>query len=108
MLAYAPPAATTRRYAVEVSGWDSSECFFVENADLLWNEETGKRVVLARKLREHSILFVRLLQQGLAERSHPVVYEAQLVGRTLSGRNEFVLHPLAPKPRERESVLAPR
>lgn len=80
----------------------------MENADLLWNEETGKRVVLARQLREHSILFIRLLQQGLAERSHPVVYQAQFVGRAVSGRNEFVLHPLAPKLREREPVVAHR
>lgn len=105
MLAYAPPAAT-RRYAVEVSGWDSSECFFVENADLLWNEETGKRVALVRRLPEPSILFVRLLQQGPSERSHPVVYEAQFAGRGLSGRNEFVLHPVVPKLREGEPVLA--
>lgn len=107
MLSYVH-SPVTRRYSVEVSGWDSSESFLVVNCELFWNEETGKRVLLARKLRDHAILFVRLLQRGHSERSHPVVYEAQLVGRALNGRNEFQLNILPPKVGERERWLQPK
>jgi len=67
----------TSVYSVEVSGWDSNQSFFVEKSDLEWNEETGKRVVLSRRVREGSILFVRLLQPTAQERSYPVAYVAE-------------------------------
>lgn len=38
----------TRLYAVEISGWDSMEYFFVEKCELEWNEESGKQVALKR------------------------------------------------------------
>lgn len=104
MLRYGHSAAT-RRYAVEVSGWDSSECFFVVNCELLWNEETGKHVALTQKLRQHAVLFVRLLQRGHSERSHPVVYEAEFTGRAPSGKNEFRLNMLAPQLSEHQPSL---
>lgn len=92
----------TQKFAVEVSGWDRSERFFVENCDLLWNEETGKHVVLAQKLRDDAILFVRLLQSGPAEQSHPVVYEAVFLGKAETGGSRFRLKSVVPRTAELE------
>lgn len=96
MLDYAQPLAT-RKFAVEVSGWDKSERFFVENCDLLWSEESGKHVVLAQKLRDRAILFVRLLESGPSERSHPVVYQAEFVEKAEKGGSRFRLQSVAPR-----------
>ena len=96
----------TRFFAVEVSGWDSSQSFFVEKCDLIWNEESGKHVALKRPLREKTLLFVRLLQSAEADRCHPVVYRAELVGRTNGGLGQFRLHAIAPQLKEAKSTLA--
>lgn len=91
-----------RLYAVEVSGWDSSQSFFVEKCELLWTEGIGKRVVLRQKLRESTILFVRLLQTSENDRGHPVVYEAELVGSTDNGLRQFRLTAAIPRLKEAE------
>ena len=83
---------TTRLYAVEVSGWDSAERFFVERCELEWDEESCKQVELKRALGENTLLLVRLLQDGDSDRSHPVVYEAEWVGETTSGLQQFRLN----------------
>jgi hypothetical protein len=49
---------------------------------------------------------VRLLQPGEADRSHPVVYEAKLVGKTRTGRQLFRLNRAVPHLREQESSAA--
>jgi hypothetical protein len=96
----------TLLYAVEVSGWDTAEDFFVEKCELEWNEESGKRVVLKSMLSDSAILLVRLLQAGETDRSHPVVYEAELVGKTKSGLHQFRLNRAVPRLREQESSAA--
>ena len=105
MIPYAR-SPSTRIYMVEVSGWDSSHNFFVEKCDLVWNENSDKHVALKRTLRDSTTLFVRLLQGGEAERSHPVVYQAELVGRTANGLLKFRLTAAAPRLRETEDFLA--
>jgi hypothetical protein len=52
----------TDSYAVEASGWDSDQIFFVEKAELEWNEATGKHLTLTRSLCPGSMIFLRLLQ----------------------------------------------
>jgi hypothetical protein len=79
-------------YAVEVSGWDSTERFFVERCELEWDEESSKQVELKRALGENTLLLVRLLQDGDSDRSHPVVYEAEWLGETKSGLQQFRLN----------------
>lgn len=49
-------------YPVEASGWDSDQSFFVEKAELEWNERTGKHVTLSRSLSPGSMIFLGLLQ----------------------------------------------
>jgi len=46
---------------VEVSGWDEDEIFFVERAELGWDEFAGKHITLTRMLSEGSII-IRNLQ----------------------------------------------
>jgi len=87
----------TSLYRVEVSGWDSSQSFFVEKSELEWNEETGKCVVLSHKLNEDALIFVRLLQHAAPDRSEAVAYEANFVGRTQDGKNQFRLVQAQPR-----------
>jgi hypothetical protein len=89
------PLATT--YRVEVSGWDAGQNFFVEKSDLEWSEETGKHLFLRRSLRDHSLLFVRLMHSTSTEHSHPVPYEVEALGSTDGGYFGFRLHPILPK-----------
>jgi hypothetical protein len=84
-------------YAVEVSGWDGTENFFVEKCELEWNEGSGKQVALKRKLNDNAVLLVRLLEMDDSNRSHPVVYEAELVGKTSGGLHQFRLKVVVPR-----------
>ena len=83
-------------YPVEISGWDCAEKFFVEKCELEWSEESGKQVALKRSLNEKAILLVRLLQTHDSDRSHPVAYEAQWIGKTKQGLQQFRLNMVAP------------
>jgi hypothetical protein len=99
----------TRLYSVEISGWDGKEDFFVEKCELEWNEETGKRVALKRALNDRAILLVRLLQTGDSDPSQPVVYQAEVIGKTRSGPYQFRFNVVAPRLREEESsALQPK
>jgi hypothetical protein len=93
-------------YEVEVSGWDSAENFFVEKCDLEWNEDSGKQVALKRTLNDGAILLVRLLRPGESDRSHPVAFEAELVGKTKNGLHQFRLNRAVPRLREQASSAA--
>jgi hypothetical protein len=95
----------TSLYRVEVSGWDTTQSFFVEKSDLEWNEETGKSVILSHALTEDAMIFVRLLQHAAPDRSHAVAYEAEFVGRTLDGKNQFRLIQAQPRPDEQRMMI---
>ncbi len=100
------PFPLTRLYAIEVSGWDCREQFFVEKCELQWNEESGKQVGLKRAVNDNAILLVRLLQGGDADRSQPVAYEAECMGKTKTGMYQFRLKGVAPRRRDQESSAA--
>ena len=85
-----------RVYAVEVSGWDATEEFFVERCELEWNEDANKQVTLKRTLGENTLLLVRLIREEDSDRSHPVVYEAEWVGTTQAGLQQFRLNAVIP------------
>ncbi len=91
-----------RLYTVEVSGWDAGENFFVEKCELEWNEESGKQVALKHALSASAIVLVRLLQSDERDRSHPVVYEAELVQKTANEPHRFRLSMVVPRRRETE------
>jgi hypothetical protein len=98
MLAPAHDLAGTH-YSVEVSGWDVSEGFFVENCELEWSEQAGKCVAMRRMLPEGAHVFVRLLQSLWMERSYPVVYEAHFAGSQPDGCCQFRLTAVLPRPK---------
>jgi hypothetical protein len=86
--------AASNRYRVEVSGWDDHKSFFVENSELDWSEEFGKRVTLNRTLAEGSVIFLRLLQPMTNQRAHPVAYEAEFIAKNERGERQFRLRPI--------------
>jgi hypothetical protein len=85
----------TGRYRVEVSGWDAHKSFFVENSDLDWSEQSGKRVTLSHAVTPGSVIFLRLLQPMTDERPQPVAYEAELIAKNEHGQRQFRLRPVA-------------
>jgi hypothetical protein len=74
--------------------------FFVEKCELQWNEESGKQVGLRRAVNDNTILLVRLVQGDDADRSQPVAYEAEGMGRTKTGMYQFRLNRVAPRRRD--------
>ena len=38
-----PTNCPSNLYRVEVSGWDENKVFFVENSELDWNEDSGRK-----------------------------------------------------------------
>jgi hypothetical protein len=83
------PFSTT--YQVEASGWDSAQSFFVERSELEWNEQTGKCLTLSHCLCPGSMIFLRLLQPSSSDRALPVAYQAEHVGVTPQGQQQFRL-----------------
>ena len=82
-------------YRVEVSGWDRDKTFFVETSDLEWSEQSGKRVILKRRLDDRAVVFLRLLQPMGADRGHPVAYRVEFLTTLPDGNSCFHLKPLA-------------
>jgi hypothetical protein len=93
-------------YRVEVSGWDTSETYFVEKAELEWNDQSGKQLALRRMLREGAIIFVRLLQALSPDGSLAVPYQARFAGTQRDGQNVFRINPAQPRERNREYSAA--
>jgi len=79
----------TDSYPVEASGWDSAQSFFVEKSELKWDEMSGKHLTLSRLLSPGSMIFLRLLQPISQDRSLSVAYQAQHVGVTRDGLQQF-------------------
>jgi len=83
-------------YRVEVSGWDSSQTFFVEKTELEWSEESGKQITLNRALRDNAMVFVRLLQATATDLAFPVPYKAKHIGNLAEGQWRFRLQQILP------------
>jgi hypothetical protein len=74
-----------RVYAVEVSGWDNHEDFFVENTELQWSEESAGLIHMTHPIASGTLLFLRLLDPTSLDRVHPVPYVAKRVVAEDSG-----------------------
>lgn len=86
-------------FPVEVSGWDTSENFFVEKTVLKWRDNEKKEVFLRCALHEGSLVFVRLLQSSATGTNVPIAYEASHIGaRGADGRRRVDLAQLHPRP----------
>jgi len=74
-------------FLVEVSGWDSSDKFFVEHAVLSWDGEEGKEIALRSVVRPSDMVFVRLLQPVDGSENFPVACHVTKVSdRDVDGR----------------------
>ncbi len=87
-----------RRFAVEISGWDNRENFFVEKTQLEWSALDRRTVVLRNRVRAGSMVFLRLLEPVSQPASLPVACRAahiQAAGRDCA---EVQLEQLWPPP----------
>lgn len=92
-------------YAVEVSGWDMSQSFFVEITDLAWTADGIKQVRLRRPVREGSMLFVRLMQPPVQNDNYPIACEATKVLKNgASGSSVVQLVQLRPRALIRDAL----
>ncbi|HTZ76115.1 MAG TPA: hypothetical protein VMB47_19520 [Candidatus Aquilonibacter sp.] len=91
-------------YRVEVSGWDAAEAFFLEKAVLHWNT-SGQEISIRSRLREGTVVFVRLLQPFESDENFPVPY---VVSRNLpveiDGRSTVAISRLHPKPSYKQTA----
>lgn len=94
---------TDTAYRVEISGWDCDEDFFVEKSDLVWGPDQVKRTIVRRRLREGSIVFVRLLVPAAYSNSYPIAYQVSAVNPK-SGSNCWEMELVQLKPRHREKI----
>lgn len=91
-------------YRVEVSGWDSSESFFVEKTSLTWTQNGERQITLKCDLREASVIFVRLLQPTATVNNIPVAYQVKKVAaRDANGRVHISLIQLRPRTADNRS-----
>ena len=92
------PYPGTATYAVEISGWDARENFFVENTQLHWSEEHGKKAYLHRPLREGSVVFVRIIAPTGSRQTLPIAYQARNLSPAVRGETwEFSLVQMHPR-----------
>jgi len=89
--------ALARSGWVEVSGWDEDEIFFVERAELGWDEFAETHVTLNCMLSKGSIIFMRPIQPVVTNRSNLIPYEAEFVGRSSDGHHKFRLNGVQPR-----------
>jgi hypothetical protein len=83
-------------YAVEVSGWDNNEDFFVEKTEVHWSEQSGKHILLLRPIVSGALVFLRLIDPIRIDRVHPVPYRAEPFDVTEAGQHRVRLLPARP------------
>lgn len=85
-------------YRIEVSGWGFDSIFFVEQTDLFWDRNGGKKVLLHYSPAEGAIVFIRLLLQDLKGNTLPVAYRVAAVRpMDCNGKSEVRLQQLHPR-----------
>jgi hypothetical protein len=67
-------SASGECYPVEISGWNSSEKFFVEETVLHWCSDGTREVRFQSVMRQGSIVFVRLLLPVFDPENFPIAY----------------------------------
>jgi len=89
MLVAIPESQTA--YAVEVSGWDNNNDFFLEKTELHWSEQSEKHILLLRDIVSGSLVFLRLIDPINIDRVHPVPYRAEPFDVTEAGQHRVRL-----------------
>ncbi len=79
----------------EISGWDMDELFFVEKAEVDWDESAENiRIRMNRPLRKGTLIFLRHMQAVMSGQSYPVAYSVEPVWTDESGACEYRLKPV--------------
>jgi hypothetical protein len=98
-------AETTEQviYPIEISGWNVNGEFFVERAELRWNDLGEKRISLRETVRDGAVVFARLMSRNADSPAVPIAYQAELVPDQRSrGTIEMKLVPCQPRSSELE------
>jgi len=92
-------------YRVEVSGWDLNEKFFVERTALQWGQGESKTVLLRQRVRQGTLVFIRLVEKAVPSRTFPVAYRArQVIERENGALYELTLNQVWPTTETPEPV----
>ncbi|MGH9727902.1 MAG: hypothetical protein ACRD4V_04855 [Candidatus Acidiferrales bacterium] len=75
---------------VEISGWDQAENFFVEKTMLRRFEDGSQKVLLHASLRVGALVFARLTDEQIADRSSPITYEVATIDSSPSFKGREV------------------
>jgi hypothetical protein len=92
-----------RDLPVEVSGWDSSENFFVEKTHLGWGREGNYEIAVHRHVRVGCVVFVRLLRPFADNADFPIAYRVDQSPADTRGEMRISLSRLHPKASFRET-----
>ena len=88
-------------YLIEISGWDTDNCFFVERVNLAWTAEGEKQIHLLRKLSEGAMIFVRSISFDASSMSVPLAYKIKKVmSADHTGTYRMDLVKMAPRSQE--------
>ena len=95
-------------YRVEVSGWDTSDRFFVEKTALDWGRDAHKEISLRSAVCQGCVVFVRLLQAIANSNNFPIAYQAvNVTEREADGRMRVRLEQLRPHATRKETGVSP-
>jgi hypothetical protein len=95
-------------YPIEISGWNVDGEFFVERAELRWNDLGEKRISLRETVRDGAVVFARLMSGNTGSPAVPIPYQAELVPDQRSrGTIEMKLVPCQPRSGEPERAGSP-
>jgi hypothetical protein len=90
---------------VEVSGWDTSEKFFVESTKIRWGRDEKKELSLRGAVHEGCVVFVRPLQPVEGTDSFPIACQVvKVVGKDGDGRRRVQVVQLRPRAFLRETA----
>lgn len=80
---------------VEISGWDVDEMFFVERAEVDW-DESGEQIHIRmnRTLRMGAVIFLRQMAGMIGSQSYPLAYSVEPMGANENGVCEYRLTPV--------------
>ena len=97
----------SENYRIEVSGWGLDNTFFVEQTDLLWSEDGGKRLALRHSLVSGAMVVVRLIgNETSTVSSIPVTYQVDRVQPMgCNGLCEMDLKRLEPRPQKESNPV---
>lgn len=94
------------RLAVEVSGWDANDAFFVEHSLLDCFAAGQKTLSLRHEVKNHSVIFIRSIYPESLTKSYPEAHHVEMID-SRSEPGYYRLH-LVDFPPRRNSSYEPK